>query len=164
LKVLASLPNQIDLSEVFEGVRPTTHYLKGMILFSSSHYTSMFRTGSDQSWHRFDDDFVRRLPRNADRTEMLNECLRSRQHPVAVFYEQGGTPSPQETEIPEQDWLLLERKMTIGRSSFYETPVKDSVLGTTKASDFISKTPAGRSPLAGNLPSSSSLKGRPEVP
>jgi hypothetical protein len=161
LKVLASLPDKIDLSEVFEGVRPTAHYLKGMILFSSSHYISMFRAGSDQSWHRFDDDIVRRLPRNADRTEMLNECLRSRQHPVAVFYEQGGTPSPEETEIPEQDWLLLEKKMSVGRSSFYDTPVKDSVLGTTKANDFFSKTPADHRPLSRNRPSSSSL--RPEV-
>mmetsp|Transcript_30753 Transcript_30753/g.53835 ORF Transcript_30753/g.53835 Transcript_30753/m.53835 type:complete len:892 (-) Transcript_30753:20-2695(-) len=163
LKILASLPEKIDLSDIFEGVQPTSHCLKGMILFSSAHYISMFKTGSDQAWYRFDDEHVRKLPRNADKVELLNEILRSRQYPVVVFYEQQDSPQSQGPPLSDQDWLLLEKKMSVERSYLYGTPLRqtDTYVFSTKASDFFSKP--DKSTGLGTSSIFSSLKSREDL-
>lgn len=108
LQVLAALPDYLNIQAINPTAEATCHTLLGLLMYSGSHYIALFRGESSGSWYRIDDSIVRKVERGS-RFLMLCECLKSRMHPVAVFYENGRDRLKLEQELTVKSWLEMER-------------------------------------------------------
>jgi hypothetical protein len=108
LQVLAALPDYLNAQTLNPLADASCHSLLGLMMYSGSHYIALFRGESKGSWYRIDDSIVRKVEEGT-RFKMLVNCLTSRMHPVAVFYEADRSQLQIEQELSVRDWLEMER-------------------------------------------------------
>lgn len=108
LQTLAALPGYLNGQTLSPNAKASVHTLLGMLLYSGSHYIAMFRDEQSGTWYRIDDSLVRKVS-SGSRLKMLCECLMSRMHPVAVFYEAARDQLELDQDLTVKDWLEMER-------------------------------------------------------
>jgi hypothetical protein len=122
LKVLASIPYEMDLSKIYDDQRNISYkkYLKGMILYGMSHYISYFLNDRGE-WMKYDDVIIRKV-NDGDQYDMVLDILKGRFHPVMVFYTEKNSMIK---NILAQDlhWLVLERYVMI-EDEVYEQEIR----------------------------------------
>lgn len=108
LKVLASVPYELDLSKIYdeESCTSQSKYLKGMICYGMAHYISYFLNDRGE-WIKYDDVIIRKV-NDGEQYDMIYDILAGRFHPVMVFYTEEKCRNSH-LKASDIHWLALEK-------------------------------------------------------